>query len=286
MVITPPMLHLRISPKNGAIGKPGGLYTHSPDFEPNYLLAPSLSGRPQTSLDQQNFRIHHRLVARLRESRIFIAGDAAHIHRPFGGQGMNTGLHDVWNLVWKIDPFLHGHGNEQLLDSYSAGRLPVIKNVIQTMDLLTKAMGTPHKVAQALRDTVIPRVSRLAPFQHAFVRRLSELGIAYHGSPIVEGDGKRYFDDSLRGGKGILSRFILVLHNDADSSTKRAAEQLTGSFTDIVELRLGARHNIALVRPDGYIAYSAPRREGNGALRSVRSLSERQTNTQQGTHAA
>ena len=73
------------------------------------------------------FRIHHRHVARLRSGRFFLAGDAAHIHSPFGGQGMNTGLHDVWNLAWKLDLFLHGHGNEQLLDSYSAERIPVIK---------------------------------------------------------------------------------------------------------------------------------------------------------------
>jgi 2-polyprenyl-6-methoxyphenol hydroxylase-like FAD-dependent oxidoreductase len=232
------------------------------------------------------FRIHHRQAAQMRVGRVFIAGDAAHVHSPFGGQGMNTGLHDVWNLVWKLDLFLHGHGNEELLQSYSAERRPVIKQVIETTDFLTKAMGTPSKLAQTLRDAVIPMVSRLAPFQHAFVRRLSELGVAYRGSPIVEGAGERYFDDSLRGGEGIRSRFILVLDNDADSSTKRVAEQLTGSFTDIVELRLRPRHNIALVRPDGYIAYSAPSREGNRALATVRSLLGRQTNTRQGTRAA
>ena len=92
---------------------------------------------------------------------------------------------------------------ERLLDSYSVERLPIIKSVIETTDFLTKVMGTPNKFAQALRDTMIPMVSRLAPFQHAFVQRLSELGIAYRGSPIVEGPGKRYFDDSMRGGKGI-----------------------------------------------------------------------------------
>ena len=157
------------------------------------------------------FRIHHRQAAQLRVGRIFIAGDAAHIHSPFGGQGMNTGLHDVWNLVWKLDLVLKGRGNEALLESYSAERRPVIKHVIDITDFMTKAMGTPSKLAQAMRDTVIPVVSRLAPFQHAFVKALSELGVAYGGSPIVEGAGERYFDDSLRGGKGIGSRFLLVL---------------------------------------------------------------------------
>ncbi len=224
------------------------------------------------------FHIHHRHVSRLREGLFFIAGDAAHIHSPFGGQGMNTGIQDVWNLVWKLDFFLHGHGNERLLDSYSAERIPVIKNVIETTDFLTKAMGTPNKLAQVLRDTVIPMVSRLAPFQHAFVQRLSELGIAYRGSPIVEGPGKRYFDDSIRGGKGISSRFLLVLGNDAESSTTEAAKQLAGSFTNVVEFRLAPGQDVTLVRPDGYIAYSAHNCDGIAALESVRSLLERQTN--------
>ena len=121
---------------------------------------------------------------------------------------------------------VHGHGNEELLESYTAERRPVIKNVIETTDFLTKAMGTPSKLAQILRDTIIPMVSRLAPFQHAFVQRLSELGIAYRGSPIVEGAGERYFDDSLRGGDGIRSRFLLMFDNDADSSAREAAKQL------------------------------------------------------------
>ena len=224
------------------------------------------------------FRIHHRQVARLRVGRMFIAGDAGHIHSPFGGQGMNTGLHDIWNLVWKLDLVLRGHGNDRLLESYSAERRPVIKHVIETTDFLTKVMGTPNKFAQALRDVVIPMVSRLAPFQHAFVQRLSELGIAYRGSPIVEGPGERYLDDSLRGGKGIRSRFLLVLGNDTESSTIEVAKRLAESFTDIVELRLARRQGVTLVRPDGYIAYSARNSDSIVALGSVCSLLERQTN--------
>ena len=190
------------------------------------------------------FRIHHRQAAQLRVGRMFIAGDAAHIHSPFGGQGMNTGLQDVWNLVWKLDSVLNGRGNEELLESYSAERRPVIKHVIDITDFMTKAMGTPSKLAQAMRDTVIPVVSRLAPFQHAFVKTLSELGVAYSGSPIVEGAGERYFDDSVRGGKGIASRFLLVVGSDGDASTAEAAKQLAASFSNTVELRPASGHDI------------------------------------------
>jgi 2-polyprenyl-6-methoxyphenol hydroxylase-like FAD-dependent oxidoreductase len=222
------------------------------------------------------FRVHHRQVAQMREGGIFIAGDAAHIHSPFGGQGMNTGLHDIWNLVWKRKLFLDGHGNQRLLDSYSAERLPVIKNVIETTDQLSKVMGTPNKFAQALRDTLIPMVSRLAPFQHAFVERLSELGIAYPGSPIVEGPGKRYFDDSMRGGQGISSRFLLFLDNQAEPSSKETAKELAASFSPVAELRFSPHRGIALVRPDGYIAYQS--HESNIAtLEAAGSILRRQT---------
>lgn len=222
------------------------------------------------------FRIHHRQVARLREGRIFIAGDAAHIHSPFGGQGMNTGLHDVWNLAWKLDLFLKGRGTQVLLDSYSSERLPVIKNVIETTDRLTTVMGTPNVFAQALRDTVIPMISRLAPFQHAFVQRLSELGIAYHHSPIVEGPGERFFENSLRGGKGICSRFILFLGNEAKPPTKEAVMRLVESFLDVVQLRFFDQRGLMLLRPDGYVAY-ASHASDPPAIEAARSLLRRQT---------
>jgi hypothetical protein len=85
-------------------------------------------------------------------------------------------------------------------------------------------------------------------------------------------------DDSMRGGKGILSRFLLLLGNEAPSSTVAAARQVAGSFPDILELRLTGDQGLALVRPDGYIAYSTPDGDDIAALGSVRSLLERQTN--------
>jgi 2-polyprenyl-6-methoxyphenol hydroxylase-like FAD-dependent oxidoreductase len=223
------------------------------------------------------FRIHHRQVAKLRVGRIFVAGDAAHIHSPFGGQGMNTGLQDAWNLVWKLDFALRECGGENLLDSYTAERRPVIKHVIDVTDFMTRAMGAPSKLAQAARNTIIPVVSRLAPFQHGFVQTLSELGVAYRGSPMVEGPGQRYFDDSLRGGTGICSRFLLLVNESAEASTVEAAKQLCASFPDIVEMRAAHRPGITLLRPDGYVAYSSTARDATAAISEARSVLARHT---------
>jgi len=188
---------------------------------------------------------------------------------------MNTGLQDVWNLAWKLDLALRSHAGDALLDSYGAERLPVIRSVIGTTDLMTRAMGTPSRIAQALRDAIIPMVSRLAPFQHAFVERLSELGIAYAGSPIVEGPGRRYWDDSLRGGAGIRGRYLLMTGEDPDAAMRRAVESLVASFPDVLEARSHSTGGITLVRPDGYVAYE--RRDGEAAaLDHARALLERQ----------
>ena len=93
----------------------------------------------------------------------------------------------------------------------------------------------------------------------------------------MEGAGRRYFDDSIRGGKGIGSRFLIVIGDDTNSLTTEAAKQLCGSISDIVELRLAGRQGITLVRPDGYIAHATQERDGISALASLRSVLARQT---------
>ncbi|MGH8124224.1 MAG: FAD-dependent monooxygenase [Rhodanobacteraceae bacterium] len=222
------------------------------------------------------FHIHHRRVSRLRERRMFVAGDAAHIHSPFGGQGMNTGLQDAWNLVWKLDLVVRDHANDALLDSYSAERVPVIKGVIGTTDHLTRALGTPNRLAEALRDAVIPLVSRLAPFQHAVVQRLSGLGIAYHGSPVIEGAGKRYLDDSMRDGSGVRSRYLLLVDENAAPPVLEGARRLVDALAALVELQQVGRRGIMLVRPDGHVAFEDAR-AGGAALASVQALLECQS---------
>ncbi|MGA9343329.1 MAG: FAD-dependent monooxygenase [Rhodanobacteraceae bacterium] len=230
------------------------------------------------------FHIHHRHVTRMRQGRMFVAGDAAHIHSPFGGQGMNTGLQDAWNLIWKLDLFLRGHGNEALLDSYNDERMPVVKGVIETTDYLTRAMGTPNRLAEALRDVVIPMVSRLAPFQHALVQRLSELGIDYHGSPIVEGAGKRYIDDSMRGGTGICSRYLLLVDSNAPAPVMNAAGRIADTFAALVELRPTQHHGLTLVRPDGYVAFAAASSDDD-TLESVHALLDMQTSASKNAYS-
>ena len=203
------------------------------------------------------FRVHHRQVTHLRVGRIFLAGDAAHIHSPIGGQGMNTGLHDAWNLVWKLDFAVRRTASPALIDSYNAERTPIIRRVIRLTDLMTKGLGTANKFAQAVRDLAIPLLFRFPPFQQMMVQRLSQLDVSYAGSPIVKGDGKRYFDETLRGGAGIGSKFLLMLGTGTDQPTKDAAEELADSMNDVLEIRATPDAYVRLIRPDGYIAFQA-----------------------------
>jgi 2-polyprenyl-6-methoxyphenol hydroxylase-like FAD-dependent oxidoreductase len=227
------------------------------------------------------FRIHHRQAAKLRVGRMFVAGDAAHVHSPFGGQGMNTGLQDVWNLAWKLDLAVRGLGNERLLDSYSLERRPVIKNVIATTDFLTRAMGTASRPAQAVRSLVLPIISRLPAFRRRFVGRLSELDIAYAGSPIVEGGGRRYFDDSMRGGRGVGARFLLLVGEQCDAATADAARRFAALRAELLEFRSAPGTALMLVRPDGYVAHAATSAAGGAeaALVPVRAILHRQSRT-------
>jgi len=221
------------------------------------------------------FRVHHRQVKHLRVGRIFLAGDAAHIHSPIGGQGMNTGLHDSWNLVWKLDLAVRGKASALLIDSYDAERTPAIRRVVRMTDLMTKALGTPNKLAQTARDLAIPILFRLPPFRHTMVQRLAQLSVSYSGSPIVQGPGVRYFDDTLRGGNGICSKFLLMVGADTTPTTRQAAGALIDEMDDVVELRTTATAGLKLVRPDGYIALQA--NDSNVAIGNIRSLLHKMT---------
>src|SRR4029453_2730588 len=107
--------------------------------------------------------------------------------------------------------------------------------------------------------------------------RLSELGIAYPGSPIIDGPGKRYLEDSMRGGKGIQNRYLLMVNSGENPSAKDAAKKFCDSISDVVEMRSSTNPGITLVRPDGYIAYSTAHVHPGETLASLRSILQSQT---------
>lgn len=228
--------------------------------------------KPSDLIWSSYFHIHHRHVSSLRQGRFFVAGDAAHVHSPFGGQGMNTGLQDAWNLVWKLDLNLRGIGGEILLNSYTDERMPVIKHVIHITDFLTRAMASRNQLVQSMRNVVLPLVSKLTPFQNALVDTLSELGIKYNRSPIVDGPGEHYFDSSLGGGEGIKSRYILLIGDQLDAPFVKKTEALINHWQDRLELRRIEGHAMRLVRPDGYLAYVGSDDDNDKTLKNINSM--------------
>lgn len=135
------------------------------------------------------FRIHHRLAERYRVGRVFLAGDAAHIHSPAGGQGMNTGIQDVHNLAWKLALCARGRGRPQLLDSYEAERRPLAVELLRGTDLMTRAIGPVvsfrNPVAVSLRNGFLALAWSLDFVRANLSRSLSMVDRSYRGSAIV-----------------------------------------------------------------------------------------------------
>jgi 2-polyprenyl-6-methoxyphenol hydroxylase-like FAD-dependent oxidoreductase len=139
-----------------------------------------------------HFRLHHRQVAHYRRGRVFLAGDAAHIHSPVGAQGMNTGIQDAWNLGWKLALVSRGAADERLLDSYESERWPVGRRLLRSTDrifsVFVRAMSA-GRLASWARGTVVPRLlpRLLAPsaFRATAFGFVSQLRINYRRSPAV-----------------------------------------------------------------------------------------------------
>ncbi len=148
------------------------------------------------------FAVHQRKVKNYRTGSIFLAGDAAHIHSPIGGQGMNTGIQDAFNLGWKLALVCQGYAAESLLDSYHAEREPIGQQLLRGTSLFTKLATTRHSVPIAIRNTVAPLLSSRKVIQKRLFRLLSETGIAYDRSPIVQ-HGKGWHRPMLHAGERV-----------------------------------------------------------------------------------
>jgi hypothetical protein len=139
------------------------------------------------------YRVHSRSVPRYREGRVFLVGDAAHVHSPAGAQGMNTGIQDAYNLGWKLALVERGLADESLLDSYQAERHPVGMQLLKTTDRLFSAFGGQNPLARLARGRVAPLVFSTVLsatwIRKRFVGLLAQLLLRYPDSPLNAEDG-------------------------------------------------------------------------------------------------
>jgi 2-polyprenyl-6-methoxyphenol hydroxylase-like FAD-dependent oxidoreductase len=159
----------------------------TPTIEEVSALVARRVGKPVPMSDPSwisPFRIHCRQVERYRHGRAFLAGDAAHIHSPVGGQGMNTGIQDAHNLAWKLALVARGRARASILDSYQEERHAIGKNVLAQTDLATK-VGTLKGLLVPIRNQLARFISSFEPVRRQIVTRAAELTVGYPGSPIV-----------------------------------------------------------------------------------------------------
>lgn len=135
------------------------------------------------------YRLHHRCVNNFRTGRVFFAGDAAHIHSPVGGQGMNTGLQDAYNLAWKLAYVIKGYANEHLLDTYNQERLPFARQLVATTDrafsIITSEKWYNRWLRLYLFPLLIPFPLKFKKIRERAFRTVSQIGIKYTTSDIT-----------------------------------------------------------------------------------------------------
>jgi 2-polyprenyl-6-methoxyphenol hydroxylase-like FAD-dependent oxidoreductase len=137
------------------------------------------------------YRVHHRVAGKFREGRAFLLGDAAHVHSPVGGQGMNTGIGDAVNLAWKLAAVLDGGAADSLLDTYELERIGFARRLVATTDRVFTFVTAQGRLARFVRrrlaPLLIPIFFRLPGVRPFLFQTVSQIGIQYRHSPLSEG---------------------------------------------------------------------------------------------------
>jgi 2-polyprenyl-6-methoxyphenol hydroxylase-like FAD-dependent oxidoreductase len=229
------------------------------------------------------FRINERKVKDYRAGRLFLVGDAAHIHSPAGGQGMNTGMQDAFNLAWKLALVTKGIlPDGALLDSYSPERSAVGDKVLADAGRMTALVVVRNHVAQAIRNVVGGFLFGLAPVRRAMAEQLTEVTIGYPDSPLngphshgvapAPGERLRPVAGQVAPGSGDSPRFVLY------AAPSEAVQDLIARHAALVDpglrppLAEGAVH---LIRPDGYVACAVARDDAERIDAYLAGLSEK-----------
>ncbi len=135
------------------------------------------------------FRSGHRLAATFRDGRAFLAGDAGHVHIPIGGQGMNYGMHDAFNLGWKLAAVAKGEARPELLDTYMTERHPADQALIRGTDFGFHLLVQPHAAKRMTLELLGPTLFSLETFQKLIRNTLAEMKVAYPASALSEDQG-------------------------------------------------------------------------------------------------
>jgi 2-polyprenyl-6-methoxyphenol hydroxylase-like FAD-dependent oxidoreductase len=230
------------------------------------------------------YRVHHRVTAHFRKGRAFLLGDAAHIHSPAGGQGMNTGIGDAINLAWKFAATLAGRAGDELLDSYEAERIGFARRLVATTDRAFSFVSADGPIANFVRTrlapVLIPKIIAFDGVREFMFRTVSQITLNYRHSPLSHGvAGKIHGGDRLPwvALDGIdnfetLATMDWQVHVYGSVQPELAAWCATKNlplhqfaWRSAHETAGLARDALYLVRPDGYVALADP----TGASRAL-----------------
>jgi 2-polyprenyl-6-methoxyphenol hydroxylase-like FAD-dependent oxidoreductase len=199
------------------------------------------------------FLSEHRQARHYRVGRVFLAGDAAHVHSPIGGQGMNTGIGDAFNLGWKLAQAVRG-GDLSILDSYETERHPVGRSVLQLTDALFRLVLSRSELGVKARQAVIRLAVKLEPVRRRLRERLSGVGIRYDRPPgahpwvgrrmpdLSTSEGRLY--EMMREGKELLVCREGYLGASEDPGRR------------LIVPDSAMRPRAVRVRPDGYVGWA------------------------------
>ena len=236
------------------------------------------------------YRVHHRVADRFRHGRAFLLGDAAHIHSPVGGQGMNTGIGDAVNLAWKLAAVVRRAADAAILDTYQTERIAFAHRLVATTDEAFVAVTSPSALARGIRLHVVPlllpSLFALRPFRRVMFRTVSQTAISYRGSALSEGRaGRIHGGDRLPwvsttgSNSGDDDNFVPLksldwqahVYGDAASEVRALCERYrlplhSFAWTSGMARAGLQRHALYLVRPDGYVGLAAA---GDGAAAAL-----------------
>ncbi|HYD34391.1 MAG TPA: FAD-dependent monooxygenase [Methylophilaceae bacterium] len=227
------------------------------------------------------YKVHTRHVERFSSGRCFLAGDSAHVHTPAGGQGMNTGIQDAYNLAWKLAYVLQGKADTKILESYNHERLENAKHLVQTTDRMFNLVSSQSWFIKLMRTVIIPPIAKYIVALNAFKKRffplISQIGINYRTSFLSKHDGDQAFSvktgdrmpwflldgvsiyDKLQGPRFHLLTFANISDekrvDDAESKITDMLDYQVLPLSETVAEAFGTTQPFnVLIRPDNYIA--------------------------------